>query len=354
MLLTIDSLSVSAELKRPNVGFVACIEGGVLEAQALLLFESIRHYAGRFSDCSIYALSPRSGHNISVSGKCKLEQLQVTYIDTVLNTECREYGSANRVAAAAYIEEMYPHEILVVLDSDTLFLREPDRILLPPDVDVAVRPVDVKGMCTDGPADPFDTYWRDLCRCCGVDYEKIPWTESFVDHHRIKASYNGGLVIVRGRLGILRQWSDFFFASIRQRLQPYAHERRFRSGVNWIDSTASKLWGSNQAALSLAIWNNTRRVQELPPTYNYPLTVHDQIDKTTAAAVFAHLVHVHYHWLLEESPRRNPLFNSAGPLSSAQQDWLRGNIRATLGQKLTGMFWRMLENNGDRSEESNS
>jgi hypothetical protein len=306
-----------------NVGFVACIEGGVLEAQALLLFESIRQYAGRFRDCPVYALSPRSGHSISESARDKLDKLRVTYIDTVLNTECLEYGSANRVAAGAYVEEVYPHEILVVLDSDTLFLREPDKILLPTDVDVAVRPVDVKGMCTEGPADSFDRYWRDLCRCCGVDYEEIPWTESFVDHHRIKASYNAGLVIVRGNLGILQRTAEFFFASIRQRLTPYTQAWRFRSGVSWIHSTASRLWGSSQAALSLAIWSTTRRVQELPPIYNYPLHQHDQIDPKIVRAVFPHLVHVHYHWLLEEKSDRNPLFDSAGPLSSRQRDWLR-------------------------------
>jgi hypothetical protein len=271
LISTTDSLSVSAEPKQPNVGFVACIEGGVLEAQALLLFDSIRQYAGRFRDCPIFALSPRAGHCISRSARDKLDKLRVSYIDAILNTECVEYGSANRVAAGAYIEEVYPHDILVVLDSDTLFLREPERILLPSDVDVALRPVDVKGMCTSGPADPFDRYWRDLCRCCGVDYEEIPWTESFVDRHRIKASYNAGFAVVRGRLGILRQCADFFFASVRQRLTPYSEEWRFRSGGGWVDSTASRLWGSSQAALSLAIWSNTRRVQELPPTYNYPI-----------------------------------------------------------------------------------
>ena len=51
--------------EKPDVGFVACIESGVLEAQALLLFESIRRYTARFKDCAIYALSPRAGHAIS-------------------------------------------------------------------------------------------------------------------------------------------------------------------------------------------------------------------------------------------------------------------------------------------------
>src|SRR5947207_11095792 len=181
LISSTDSLSLSVEANIPNVGFVACIEGGVLEAQALLLFESIRKYAGRFRDCPIYALSPRAGHSISQCALGKLDDLRVNYIDELLNTECLEYGPANRVAAAAYVETMYPHEVLVILDSDSLFLREPNEILLGPNVDVKVRPVGLKGMCTSGPSDPVDTYWRKLCLCCGVDYDQIPWTQSFAD-----------------------------------------------------------------------------------------------------------------------------------------------------------------------------
>jgi len=227
------------------------------------------------------------------------------------------------VAAAAHIEETRGHDILVILDSDTLFLREPSEVLLPPHVDVAVRPVDVKGMSTAGPTDPFDTYWHDLCRCGGVDYEEIPWSESFVDRRRIKANYNGGLVVARGGLGIMRRWANIFFASVRQNLRPWSEARSFRSGAGWVESSGSRLWGSNQAALSLAIWSTSRRVQELAPTYNYPLHLHDQIDLAVARAVFPHLVHVHYHWLFAHALSGNPLFLSWGPLSPAQRDWLR-------------------------------
>ena len=317
-----DSEPALAKAYGPDVGFVACIENGVLERQALLLFESIRFYTGRFRVCSIYALSPRSGHGISESTRRKLEKLEVTYIDAILNTECREYGSANRVAAAAYIEKEHAHEILVILDSDTLFLREPRELLLPPNVDVAVRPVDLKGMCSSGPTDPFDIYWRDLCHCCGVGYDEIPWIESFVDRCRIKASYNAGLVIVRGKLGIMRQWADFFFTAVRQGLTPHTEDRRFRAGAGWVDSVASRLWGSNQAALSLAIWSKTRHVQELEPTYNYPLTLHDQIKPKDRDRIFPNLVHVHYHWMLEDISSPNPLFDASGPLSSNQRAWL--------------------------------
>jgi hypothetical protein len=311
-------------LEKPDLGFVACIEGGVLEAQALLLFDSIRRYAGRFSDCSLYALSPRAGRAISNDARRKLDELGAVYTDKLLNTECPEYGSANRVAAAAYVEETYAHDVLVILDSDTLFLREPSELLLPPDVDAAVRPVDVKGMSTGGPSDSCDRYWQELCRCCGVNYEEIPWRESFVDRQRIKANYNGGLVVVRSGLGILRRWADFFFRSVRRGLRPYTDAGSFRTGAGWVEPIAGNLWGSNQAALSLAIWSTSRRVLELPPTYNYPLHQHKLIDAGLVRKVFPQLVHVHYHWLFEpDALPSNPLFRRRGPLSASQKDWLR-------------------------------
>ena len=310
--------------EKPDVGFVACIEGGALEAQTLLLFDSIRLHTGRFKDCSLYALSPRAGHPISLDARRRLNDLGAHYTDTILNTECPEYGPANRVIAAAYIEDLRRHDTLVILDSDTLFLREPCEFILPPDIDVAVRPVDVKGMSTGGPNDSCDAYWRDLCRSCDVDYDEIPWSESFVDRQRIKANYNGGLVVVRGRLGIMRCCADFFFGSIRQGLRPHSESNSFRAGAGWVEPAAGKLWGSSQAALSLAIWSTSRRVRELPPTYNYPLHLHDQIDPVFARSIFPHLLHVHYHWLFgEDTLPANPVFLPSGPLSVGQRDWLR-------------------------------
>ena len=298
--------------RSPDLAFVACIEAGVLERQALLLFESIREYAGRLADCPIYALAPRAGLGVGRATRDRLGALHVDYIDRVLNTACVEYGSTNRVVEAAHIEDTTAHEILVVLDSDTLVLREPEAFLLPQDVDAAVRPVDYKGVCTSGPADPFDGYWRRLCEICGVGYDEIPWIQSYVDEVRVKASYNGGLVVVRRDRGILRRWSDFFLASVRAGLRPRAEAVAFRSSTGAVAAPASRMWGSNQAALSLALWTSSsksgsstssstttkRRVLTLEPTYNYPLHAHEALGERRARD-FNQLVHVHYHWLFE-------------------------------------------------------
>jgi hypothetical protein len=327
----------------PDVGFVACVEGGVLEEQTLLLFESIRRYGGRFSGCAAYALSPRPGHAISAGARKRLDELGVHYSDKVLYTECQEYGSANRVAAAAYVEEAHPHEFFVVLDSDTLFLREPSEILLPDGVDAAVRPVDLKGMCSDGPEDPFDSYWRELCRACGVDYERLPWVESFVDRRRVKASYNGGLLIARGGAGVMRRCAEYFFASVRLGLTPRPEGQGFRAGAGWVEPGGAKMWGSSQAALSLAVWSGAGGVRELPPTYNYPLHLHGRVDPETRRETMPRLVHVHYHWLLEEGRSVNPLFYEAGALTPEQGAWLRAGaarVRTAAGSRPLQRLWR--------------
>ena len=121
----------------------------------------------------------------------------------------------------------------MILDSDTLSCVKPSEFALPADVDVAVRPVDVKGMSTAGLSDSSDDYWQRLCRCCGVDYDQIPSTESFVDRQRIKANYNGGLIVARTGPGVLRRWADFFFRSVREGLRPYT-EANVCSGAGWL------------------------------------------------------------------------------------------------------------------------
>lgn len=307
-----------------GIAFVACIEPGPLQDQTLRLFESLRRFGGRLAHCSAYAVSPRPDRRIDAAARAELRTLGVVHIEEHLNRDCPEYGSANRVAAAAHVEANYAHEILVVLDSDTLFLREPDQFLLAPDVDAAVRPVDVKGMCSSGLSDPCDRYWQDLCTASGIDYASIPWTRSTVDDVRIKASYNGGLVVTRSRLGILQRWADIFFASARAGLMPAMARPRFRAGAGWIEPGVGRWWGSNQAALSLALWSSTRAVTELPSTYNYPLHMQDRMDQEEVAHLPDSWVHVHYHWLFETEHRStNPLLHSKRPFCPSLREWLR-------------------------------
>lgn len=280
-----------------TVSFVLCIEDNGIRDQALLLCESIRRFGGRHRDAPILAFSPRPGLCIDAQTRSALADLGVQYVDEPLNTFCLEYGSANRVVAAAWAEAHCTSDFIVVLDSDTVFLDEPQ---LPEDADVAVRPVDSKGSATGGPFDPFEAYWQKLADMGATSLERLPYMDTTIGRERIRASYNGGLIVARREKGLLTQWSELFARSVKAGLLPYRG-----SGINIHASTgqvgraASEYWGSNQAALALTIWAETDRVLHYPACYNVPLhlvATQGDLDPTWSAQP---PVHLHYHWMFQ-------------------------------------------------------
>ena len=279
----------------PSASFVLCIENNAIRDQALLLCASIRHFGGRYRRAPILAFAPRPGLGVDVATRRALTAMNVQYVDEPLNTYCPEYGSANRVFAAAWAEAQCDSEFIVVLDSDTVFLDEPE---LPREADVAVRPVDSKGSATRGPGDPFEDYWTRLAAIGGTSIERLPYLYTTISGERIRASYNGGLIVARREKGILTRCADLFAASVSAGIRPYRG-----SGMNFFASTghvgqgASEYWGSNQAALALAIWATTDRVLTYPDHYNVPLhhlATNGDIDRRWLARP---PVHLHYHWM---------------------------------------------------------
>ena len=142
--------------------FVLCIENNAIRDQALMLCESIRRIGGRYSNAPVLAFSPRAGLAVDRDTRRALADLGVEYVDLPLNTTCTEYGSANRVYAGAWAEQHSDSDFMVVLDSDTVYLDEPE---LPTDADVAVRPVDAKGSASGGPGTPSRTTGSHLRKC---------------------------------------------------------------------------------------------------------------------------------------------------------------------------------------------
>lgn len=305
--------------------FVLCIERNATESQALLLCESIRHWGGRHRTAPIVAVSPRPGLGIHAGARKRLAAMDVEYVEEPLNQICPDYGSANRVFAAAWAEARGRSEWIVVLDSDTVFFEELD---FPGDADAGVRPVDTKGSASSGPGDRFEDYWTKLATLGGMSLDRLPFIQTTVCGTRIRASYNGGLVVVRRDAGILSAWADLFARSIEKGLKPWRD-----SGLNVHASTgavgeaASEYWGSNQAALTLAMWHGTSRVHMYPASHNIPL--HLLVDRPELAGWprTAPPVHVHYHWLFAND-RCDASMTALRALNLTEDrlDWLAGRL----------------------------
>jgi hypothetical protein len=303
-----------------RVEFILIAEAGILEAQALLLCESIRCFAGAYSRCPITVISPRSDRRPSPATHRKLEQLEAEYLPVEIESCCPEYGTSYRVHAAAHIERRSGPPLIIQLDSDTLFLSEPDFSLT--GYDAAARPVDVKGMCTTGPGDPFDAYWRKLCALVGVAYEQLPVIATTVDRKAVRASYNGGLLATRRASGLFARTEDFFQRLVGAGLQPWtADGPLMRTGTGFLRGASTAFWGTSQAAFSLAAVFGNHRVQLLPDTHNFPLHSLDQM----TMPIPMRLVHVHYHWLFADLVEASPAIGRLS-LPAATAAWLNGRL----------------------------
>ena len=309
----------------PTVTFVLCIENNAIRDQALLLCESIRLFTGRYRDAPILAVSPRPGLGIDAATRRRLEALDAQYVEEPLNHLCPEYGSANRVFSAAWAETHTEAEWIVVLDSDTIFLGEPE---LPADADVAVRPIDSKGSATEGVGDPFDEYWSKLAAMQGVSLDCLPFVRTTDGCHSVRASYNGGLIVARRDRGILRAWADLFARSVQAGLRPWKDTgHSVFASTGFVGAAASEYWGSNQAAVALAIWSLTTRVRPYPDSYNVPLHLLLNRPDLVAAPRTSPPVHVHYHWVFAAEYQERALATlTALGVPADQIDWLAARL----------------------------
>ncbi|MEO6196148.1 MAG: hypothetical protein ABIS20_24265 [Thermoanaerobaculia bacterium] len=296
MLQGMDLSKRDDRLHEDEIAYLICVEANRLEPQARLLCESIRTFGGRYRKAPILAVSPRPHLALGPEARAHLAKLGVTYAVEPLNETGSPYGTINRIVAGAWAETFSPRPYLVLLDTDTVLVGEPDFLR----ADVGVRPVDVKGSASSGAGDPQDAYWARLCGFGGIDLSRLPMISTTIDNVPIRASYNGGFTVIRRDLGILQRTRDVFFASLAENLRPLAgKEFDVLASTGSVGLEASEWWGSSQAALSVAIWSRTSDVHTYDERYNIPL--HNLIGPGRSWPMgpgFAPIL-LHYHYLAE-------------------------------------------------------
>ena len=284
--------AVSDHLLPDEIAFLLCVEANDLEPQAQMLCESIRTFGGRYRNAPIIAVSPRPHLALSPTGQARLEALGVTYVSLPLNLTGSTYGSINRIVAGNWAQANIAQPYIVLLDTDMLLVAEPQFVR----ADVGVRPVDGKGSATSGPDDPLDEYWGRLCEFAGISLDDLPMLQATIDGSRVRASYNGGFMVVRRELPVLQRTHDIFFASFERDLRPRGFQGEVKASTGMVGSEATDWWGSSQAALSTAIWSSTTDVYEYGPAYNIP--AHALADPAQAWPVVEPVL-VHYHYLAQ-------------------------------------------------------
>ncbi len=255
--------------------FVVCIEAGRLEGEALLLCESLRRFGGEHAGAAVSAYRPRAGEGLDKATRARLDELDVELIEEPLNEAHAYYPIANKLHAAAHAEQHGSEEVVVLLDSDAVFVGDPAALELADTADAAVSPVGKAGDGSTGPGHRNEAYWQRLYELGGAAGR--PFGSTWLTGEPIRAYWNGGLVAARREAGLMGAWLEVFARLIDAGHIP---ER----GMDQLD----------QLALAAVLARTPERVLALPDAYNYRITRRSELKRPARKLDLSELVHVHY------------------------------------------------------------
>lgn len=291
-----------------DVALVICAEPGFLEPQAQLLIQSVRRWAGRLAEMHVHIYKPRESGPFSDLTLDLCKEHQVTVHNEPLNKKHAQYPMANPIYVGMEAERKLDCEYLVLCDCDTVILGPPEEFILPEGVNVGVQPVRVASRGSQGPEDPYDEFWQEMYRVCGLSPKRF--VKTMTDRVKIRGYWNAGLVVARRSAGLMAQWMDYF-----SRL----HEAALSKG--------GSLAALDQLALAPTVDRYAdSEVRELSFIYNYVLPQRAlMVDAAMRQVPLDELIHVHYHrWFNREGFLRDvrPAFDPASPRMS----WLEQHL----------------------------
>ncbi|MFP3950545.1 MAG: hypothetical protein ACLFVP_00145 [Candidatus Bathyarchaeia archaeon] len=229
---------------------------------SFLLIESICSFAESFSQNPILCFLP-SNESLLESEIKMLEELGVNLITFSIDPHFREFPFIPEAVAASMAETTVERVdgILAWMNANTVILGEPEAFTLEDDKYLGYRPVHHTniGSSWDQPIDPF---WSTIYRLCNVSEDHLHPMKTHVDGNYIRPYYNAGFHASRPERKLLGSWRRKFLelheTSSLQEL--YKQNSIYRIFVH-------------QAILSGIILAKLEpeEMQELPPSYNYPL-----------------------------------------------------------------------------------
>ncbi|WP_339037604.1 hypothetical protein WHZ78_07540 [Bradyrhizobium symbiodeficiens] len=170
---------------------VTCIEAGPLEAQVLMLAESLRAFGGPSAALDFIAVKPRRGPKISAKTLREFKRLQVEFIDERMNVELDWWNNANKSCVMSQLETRVSTPNITWMDGDMVLLQALDE-LSPTEGTQFIARAGEGYLGSDG-TDKNAPYWRKLCELIGIDFDRFPEINSFPEGRRIRAYWQTGI-----------------------------------------------------------------------------------------------------------------------------------------------------------------
>lgn len=294
---------------------LACFAVGRKDAaKALLLAESVRTFAGDFSDIPFLLMMPEGSEQLTKQQDKNAAQLDVQLHSFELDPQAASFPFAGKVLASAAAETQADGTTtqLVWMDTAALVVNSLESLILEPGIRLGCRPVDhlLVGSPFNKPIDPF---WEFVYQACGVSEEDIFPMVTSTDQVEMRPYINAGMLVVRPEDRLLRRWSDTFLGTYQdgQLRDFYAEKRLYKIFIHQ----------AILAGCAIASYKGSE-IQELPYRINYPLHMHVQYPPDLQPSSMNELVSFRYEGFFSK-PDWQELIQVQPPL----KDWLEKRER---------------------------
>ncbi|NHJ40920.1 MAG: hypothetical protein FK731_12895 [Asgard group archaeon] len=251
------------------IEIVNCFIADGKKPEPLILVESIRKFAGKFTNSPIWAYTPLKENDFPTEMKSKFDALnvQLIYYDIEQDANAK-FPFIDSVSAAATAEKMAANKtrFLIWYGVNSMILREPIDYILKEGINLGYRPVHhtLIGSIFN---EPIDSFWKIIYEKCNVPKDKIFPMKTHVDHNILRPYFNSGFLIVRPERGLLQK----YWKKYKEMYNDPIFDEFYKKDNLYITFI-------HQAVLSGVILSemNHDEIQELPYNYNYPLHLHDE------------------------------------------------------------------------------
>jgi hypothetical protein len=255
--------------------------------QTTILPESIRKFAGSFSQSKIWMFIPNSKYKLSKEIIKELSSLDVEIIPFEIDSEVLKFPFTSSVCAAAEAEKLAQGktEILVWFGTNSIIINEPIQFLLEVNKNLGYKPVHhtLIGSVFD---EPIDDFWKTIYDKTEVKEENIFPMQTHVDGKILRPYFNSGFLIVKPERGLFQEWWNKYKVLYNDPV----FEEFYKKDELYVTFI-------HQAVLSGVILSKLKNheIQELPFEYNYPLNLYLETEEEYLPKNINDLVSARYY-----------------------------------------------------------
>jgi len=289
--------------------FVA--EAGIYVEQAKLLALSIQEFLPNVQK-DTFIFCPRKQYLPDQKEIRELKRLSSAVFTYDLNRDHVDFPLANTLYSAAFFESTFPeYKSILLVDTDTVFLNQPEKGVFKPGIHVRV--VDNKGVGTLGPEDPNDAFWKSLFSYFDLPLPKIA-LETTIRRERIRPYFNSGFTWCNAVPGFFAKWLEDFRVLMESPLRP-----------DYVGRDGTNFGFFEQLALAITTRRYPDLIHGLPQNMNYPIPFHPLLKQENRSIPLHDLTHVHYHKWFQHPRFVDHVFDESEK-NTSQFKWLQDKL----------------------------